>query len=137
PPGCRAVIRPWTLRPPFFGSGRTSDFSGVERVISTNSETLPPRRPGVVGLYLRIPMSSTPSAHRAAEGLDPVPVGELDQRPLGRLAASPAGPGALTLTLPVTGVHRDDTDVENLLDCDLDRGLVRVRSNQEGVPVLV
>ena len=34
-----------------------SDFSGVERVISAKSETLAPRRPGVVGLYLRIPMS--------------------------------------------------------------------------------
>ena len=29
----------------------------VDRVISAKSETLAPRRPGVVGLYLRIPMS--------------------------------------------------------------------------------
>jgi hypothetical protein len=27
------------LRPPFFGSGRVSDFSGVDRVISTKSAT--------------------------------------------------------------------------------------------------
>src|SRR6476469_5707912 len=57
PPWCRVVIRPWLLRPPFLGSGRTSDFSGVVRVISTKSATDEPRRPGVVGLYLRIAMS--------------------------------------------------------------------------------
>jgi hypothetical protein len=42
--------------PPFLGSGRTNDFSGVDRVISVKSATLEPRRPGVVGLYLRIPI---------------------------------------------------------------------------------
>ena len=31
-------------------------LTGVERVISAKSETLEPRRPGVVGLYLRIAM---------------------------------------------------------------------------------
>src|SRR5690606_18227953 len=50
-------MRPWLLRPPFLGSGSTSDFSGVVRVISAKSATLEPRRPGVVGLYLRIAMS--------------------------------------------------------------------------------
>src|SRR5690348_718733 len=49
-------MRPWLLRPPVFGSGRVSDFSGVVRVISTKSATDEPRRPGVVGLYLRIAM---------------------------------------------------------------------------------
>src|SRR4051794_29873462 len=47
-------MRPWLLRPPFLGSGSVSDFSGVVRVISAKSATLEPRRPGVVGLYLRI-----------------------------------------------------------------------------------
>ena len=57
-PWCRVVIRPWLLRPPFLGSGtRVSDFSGVVRVISTKSATDEPRRPGVVGLYLRIAIS--------------------------------------------------------------------------------
>src|SRR3954453_16745608 len=56
PPWCRVVIRPWLLRPPFLGSGLTNDFSGVDRVISMKSATLEPRRPGVVGLYLRIPI---------------------------------------------------------------------------------
>src|SRR3954452_381862 len=49
-------MRPCALRPPFFGSGRTSDFSGSVRVTSTKSATLAPRRPGVVGLYLRMPI---------------------------------------------------------------------------------
>jgi hypothetical protein len=48
-------MRPALLRPPLLVSGRTSDFSGVVLVISTKSATLEPRRPGVVGLYLRIP----------------------------------------------------------------------------------
>src|SRR3954470_23525070 len=56
PPWCRVVIRPWLLRPPFLGSGRVSDFSGVVRVISTKSATDEPRRPGGVGLYLRLAM---------------------------------------------------------------------------------
>jgi hypothetical protein len=38
------------------GFGMTSDFSGVDLVSSTKSATLLPRRPGVVGLYLRIAM---------------------------------------------------------------------------------
>ncbi len=49
-------MRPLLLRPPFFGRGATSDFSGSDRVISTKSATDEPRRPGVVGLYLRMPM---------------------------------------------------------------------------------
>src|SRR6476620_10245411 len=56
PPLWRVVILPVLLRPPFLGSGRTNDFSGVDRVISIKSATLEPRRPGVVGLYLRIPI---------------------------------------------------------------------------------
>src|ERR1051325_7828378 len=49
-------MRPWLLRPPDLLSGRSSDFSGVDRVISAKSATDEPRRPGVVGLYLRIAM---------------------------------------------------------------------------------
>src|SRR5258705_11957522 len=56
PPWWRVVTRPCTLRPPLLCSGRTSDFSGSSRVTSTKSATLEPRRPGVVGLYLRMPL---------------------------------------------------------------------------------
>src|SRR5690606_27579739 len=130
-------MRPWLLRPPDLGSGLSSDFSGVDRVISAKSATLAPRPPGVVGLYLRIAMSIRSSAHRPAEGLDPVALCELDQGPLGGLAPPPPGPSALALALPVAGVDRNHPDVEDLLNGDLDSGLVGVRSDQEGVPVLV
>src|SRR5436190_4692374 len=106
PPWWRVVTRPWALRPPRLGSGRSRDFSGVDRVISAKSATLEPRRPGVVGLYLRIGMKQNPLADRAAEGLDAVALSQLDHRALGRLALAEARPGALALTLAVRGVHR-------------------------------
>src|SRR6266536_563962 len=137
PPWCRVVILPCALRPPLFVSGRSSDFSGVVRVISAKSETLEPRRPGVVGLYLRIAIVYNPSADRAAEGLDPVTVDELDHRPLRVLALAPTGAGALALALAVERVHSHDADVEDLLNRDLDFGLVGVRVHQERVPVAV
>src|ERR1700759_1220214 len=59
PPWCRVVTLPELLRPPLLCSGRTSDFSGVSRVISAKSATEAPRRPGVVGLYLRIAISAS------------------------------------------------------------------------------
>src|SRR3979411_2898279 len=58
PPLCRVVMLPDELRPPLPCSGRSSDFSGVDRVPAAKSETLEPRRPGVVGLDLRLAMSA-------------------------------------------------------------------------------
>src|SRR3954469_16792195 len=106
PPLCRVVIRPWLLRPPLLGSGRVSDFSGVVRVISTKSATEAPRRPGVVGLYLRIAMSSsvlnqTRSGDRTSEDVDAVTVGEADDGALGVLALAEPGAGSARLTSPV------------------------------------
>src|SRR5919112_2364765 len=104
PPWCRVVMRPWTLRPPFLGSGTSSDFSGVDRVISAKSETLEPRRPGVVGLYLRMPIStqSSSSGGRAAEDLDRLAVRrQSHDRALRVLALAEPGAGALALALPV------------------------------------
>jgi len=49
-------MRPWTLRPALLRPFLTSDFSGVPRVTSSKVDTLAPRRPGVVGLYLRMGM---------------------------------------------------------------------------------
>src|SRR6476469_7311855 len=110
PPLCRVVIRPCALRPPLPCSGRTSDFSGVERVISAKSETLEPRRPGVVGLYLRIPMGLlAPSARPAAEDVDRLALGrERDDRALRVLALAVAGPGALALARAVQRVHAEN-----------------------------
>src|SRR6187549_1370672 len=107
-------MRPALLRPPVLDSGRSSDFSGVDRVISAKSATLEPRRPGVVGLYLRRAISHLhPSADRSAEGVDAVTVGELHDRSLRVLALTPAGAGALALALPVEGVHSQHADRED------------------------
>src|SRR5262252_2933035 len=106
PPWCRVVILPWLLRPPLLCSGRTSDFSGVSRVTSAKSATLAPRRPGVVGLYLRIPMSSlSPSG---AEHVDALALAHRDDGALGALAGAVAEPGALALARPVERVDVDD-----------------------------
>src|SRR3954447_13462751 len=138
PPWCRVVTLPWTLRPPLECSGRTSDFSGVERVISAKSDTLEPRRPGVVGLYLRIPILVSPSARRATEHVDrPALLRERDDRALGVLALAVAGPGALALARAVQRVHAEHLDPEHLLHGDLDLGLVGVRADDEGVLALV
>src|SRR5665648_115212 len=104
-------MRPALLRPPLLVSGRTSDFSGVVLVISAKSETLEPRRPGVVGLYLRIPILMRPSARPATEHVDRAALrGERDDRALGVLALAVAGAGALALPGAVQRVdaeHRD------------------------------
>src|ERR687889_2017894 len=135
-------MRPELFRPPVLDSGRTRDFSGCERVISTKSATLAPRRPGVVGLYLRIPMEcvldllSSVSADRTAEDVDRA-LAEGDDRSLRVLALAQAETRATRLALAVDRVHRVDLDAEHLLDRDLDLGLVRARVDDEGVLALV
>src|SRR6266571_2732533 len=109
PPWCRVVMRPELLRPPLPCRGRTSDFSGSSRVTSTKSAWLAPRRPGVVGLYLRIAMSARTNL---AEYVDP-------------------------FAWPIERVHVGDLDVEHLLDGDLDLRLVRQRVDVERVLVLI
>src|SRR5690625_853221 len=138
---CRVVIRPDALRPPVLGKGRTSDFSGVDRVTSTKSATDEPRRPGVVGLCLRIPMSFDPYPLRAGlngrtEDVDGA-FGEGDDGTLGVHAFAHAEAGALALAFTVHRVHRGDLDVEDLLDGDLDLGLVGLAVYEEGVLPLV
>src|SRR3954451_23969012 len=138
---CREVIRPAAVRPPVLGLGTTSDFSGVDRVISAKSATEPPRRPGVVGLYLRIAIVvspyPSPSADRSAEDVDALALGDRDDRALGVGTLAVPEPRALLLALAGDRVHVRDLDVEHLLDRDLDLGLVRLRGDHEGVLVLV
>src|SRR3954452_18529374 len=150
PPWCRAVTMPWTLRPPRPCRGRTSDFSGWSRVTSAKSATLEPRRPGVVGLYLRIaitdsvavfyPWSVDPAASgaRAPEDLDAVARRERHDGALGVLALAHAGAAAaLALALAVDRVDAGDLHVEDLLDSDLDLRLVGLGQHDERVLVLV
>ena len=54
PPRWRVVMRPMLLRPACYFSGSIKLFSGFFFVISSNVLTLIERRPGEVGLYLRI-----------------------------------------------------------------------------------
>src|SRR6266542_117138 len=134
PPWCRVVMRPALLRPPLLCRGRTSDFSGSSRMTSTKSAWLAPRRPGVVGLYLRIAMSARTNL---AEYVDPVAFAKRDDRALDRLARAVAESGPLPFAWPVERVHVGDLDIEHLLDGDLDLRLVRQRVDVERVLVLV
>src|SRR4051795_3734782 len=136
---CRVVILPVLFRPPVLGLGTSSDFSGVDRVSSTKSPPDPPRRPGVVGLYLRIPISVPylSSACRGGEDVDPVAVGHRDDRALGVGTLADARPRPALLARPVQRVDRGDLDLEDGLDGDLDLGLVRVGGDEERVLVLV
>src|SRR5436190_7689536 len=63
PPWCRRVMRPFTFRPPLFFSGSVRLFSGSVFVISSNDETDMKRRPGEVGLYLRMAKLRHPPVH--------------------------------------------------------------------------
>src|SRR3954463_4858197 len=131
-------MRPWLLRPPFLGSGRTSDFSGVVRVTSTKSATDEPRRPGVVGLYLRIAMSVCLLGRSGARAEDvDGTLTERDDGALGVLALADAEAGTPRLALAVHRVDRVDLDVEDLLDGDLDLRLVRPGVDEERVLALV
>src|SRR5215207_6912364 len=130
-------MRPWLLRPPVFDSGRSSDFSGVERVISAKSATDEPRRPGVVGLYLRIAMVCfLCSLADSREDVDRAGL-EGDDRALRVFALADAEAGAAGLALTVQRVDRRDLDVEDLLDGELDLGLVRSGVHGERVLALV
>src|SRR5919202_5465628 len=147
PPWWRVVTRPALLRPPLLLSGRTSDFSNSDRVISTKSATDEPRRPGVVGLYLRIPMVSQssivqpsmvrpPSGDRPPEDVDGA-VLEGHDRALGVLALADAHTGAAALALAVDRVDRGDRHAEDLLDRLAGLGLVCARVHHERVLALV
>src|SRR5215217_5014239 len=60
PPRWRDVLRPLALRPPLFVRPSTRDFSGVVFVISAKSAYETKRRPGDVGLGLRIGIRDQP-----------------------------------------------------------------------------
>src|SRR6266702_6249410 len=136
PPWCRAVTRPCTFLPPCECSGRTSDFSGSLRVISEKSEPLAPRRPGVVGLYLRIP-TVVSLTNRSAEDVNPVALGQGHDGTLGVRPLAVAEPGPAPLALPVEGVHAGHLDPEHLLDRLLDLRLVGAGGDDERVLSLI
>src|SRR6056297_349812 len=142
-------MRPCTFRPAFCGSGANRDFSGVERVTVAKSLTDPPRRAGVVGLYLRIAMMvprgsrraelqlSEPGLQPGVEQLDLVAFCHRDDGALGVGTLPDDQAAALALARPVHRVDAQHLHLEDALDRLLDLGLVRPRIHDEGVLVLV
>src|SRR3954471_19224527 len=102
PPRWRDVFRPWALRPPDFLRPSTSVFSGSVFVISAKSGYVEKRRPGLVGLGLRMGMElALLEPREALEDRDRVARTDLDDRLLPR--ARPAGRVATALGLALDG----------------------------------
>src|ERR1700733_8353215 len=142
PPWCRVVIRPCTFRPPWPCNGRTRDFSGSERVTSEKSAPLAPRRPGVVGLYLRIAMCAQApmiarSADRAADEIDPFSPGGADNGALGVRPLAPAKARPAPLAGPVDRVDPGHLDPEDGFHRLPDLGLVGPGRDDEGVLAVI
>src|SRR6188472_4064768 len=69
PPRWREVLRQFELRPPDFLRPSVSVFSGLLRVISSKSGYVAKRRPGLVGLGLRIATAYAPASRPAKIGI--------------------------------------------------------------------
>src|SRR5919106_3500229 len=130
PPRWRDVLRPWALRPPDFGFGPTSDFSGFFLVTSAKSDTVWKRRPGLVGLRARIPIATT----SVLEQRD-LARRQCDDRPLrvGRGTDAIGAPGAPALALAVERVDLAHLDPPDRLDGVADLRLARRRMDLERV----
>src|SRR5215207_7687383 len=117
-------MRPMLLRPAVFFSGFSNDFSGVDLVISSKPLTLIWRRPGEVGLYLRIGMIwlLLPGSLDLLENVDVLTRVEGHNRLLPtRFVPNDAATATrciarFRLRLDVERIHRFDTHVEGLLD---------------------
>src|SRR5262245_13389987 len=129
PPRWRDVLRPWAWRPADFGLGPSSDFSGRFAVISAKSETVWKRRPGLVGLRVRMPMTTSVLEQRDLAR------GERDDGVLDvGLGADPVGaPRAAALARAVQRVDAVHLDAPDQLDGVADLRLARRRMNLEGV----
>src|SRR4051812_19744464 len=129
PPRCRDVIRPCALRPPVFGLGPSSDFSGRDLVTSAKSDTVWKRRPGLVGLRARMPMTSSALEQRdlARRQGDDGPLG------VGLGPEAVGAPRAAALALPVERVDLAHLDVPDRFDGVTDLGLAGRRVHLERV----
>src|SRR4051795_2989239 len=136
PPRWRAVLRPSALRPPDFLRPSTSERSGSVFVISAKSGYETNRRPGLVGLGLRMGIGlRLLEALQALEDRDGLARRHLDDRLLPRPRAARRVAAALGLGLHRHRVDLDDVDVEERLDGLADLGLVGVRVDPERVLV--
>src|SRR2546421_11910779 len=109
PPRWRDVLRPLTLRPPDFLRPSTSVFSGSDFVISAKSEYVTKRRPGLVGLGLRIGTDlALLEPLEAREDRDGVALAHLHDRLLPRAGPARRVAAPLGLGLDRCGAHVDD-----------------------------
>src|SRR5215210_3852333 len=138
PPRWREVLRPFELRPPLLLSPSTRLFSGSLLVTSAKSGYVEKRRPGLVGLGLRIAIRGLLALEplEALEDRDLVAGAHLDDGLLPRARAAGGQAAALRLGLDRRRADLDDAHVEELLDGLADLRLVRVRVNAERVPVV-
>src|SRR5438093_1077500 len=128
PPRWRTVMRPWLLRPAWRRKGATSDFSGLERVISSKLCPLAPRRPGEVGLYCLI------GTLYALEQLDLIAGGERHNGLLPvRLVLDAVAQRPARLALHHHYVDVYHFYIEPFFDCVLDLHLVRLAAHLEHV----
>src|SRR6478735_10427591 len=131
PPRRRSVMWPLLLRPPDFGDGSRSDFSGVPRVISSNPLTIRNRVPAVTGRNCLMLMAS------ALEDGDHVAILQHDDRLLPQ-RGDPVGPPARDrLAAHHHRAHILDGHIEQFLQRLLDQRLGRVRMHFERVLVAI
>src|SRR5436305_4523435 len=133
PPRWREVLRPRELRPPDFFRPSVSDFSGSDLVRSAKSEKVAKRRPGDVGLGLRIGIRRSLCPLQALEDRDRLALANLDDGFLPPPGAPEGLTAPLGLRLDHRGPYLNDTHVEELLDRLADLGLVRPLVDAEGV----
>src|SRR3954452_12879659 len=135
PPRWRDVLRPRELRPPDFFRPSVSDFSGVDFVISAKSEYVTKRRPGLVGLVLRIGICLALALEplQGGEDRDRIALAHLHDRLLPRPALARRVAAPLGLGLHGGGAHVDDLHVEQRLHRLADLRLVRVVVDAERV----
>src|SRR3954447_7627114 len=134
PPRWREVLRPLALRPPDFLRPSTSVRSGLVFVISAKSGYETKRRPGDVGLGLRMGIGlRLLEAVEALEDRDGLTRRHLDDRLLPGPRAARGLAAALGLGLHRHRADLDDVDVEERLDGLADLRLVGVRVDPERV----
>src|SRR3954466_6046584 len=134
PPRWREVLRPLTLRPPDFLRPSTSVRSGVVFVISAKSGYETKRRPGDVGLGLRMGIDlRLLEALEALEDRDGLTRRHLHDRLLPGPRATGGLAAALGLGLDRHRADLDHVDVEQRLDGLADLRLVGARVDPERV----
>src|SRR5919112_57951 len=126
PPLWREVRWPWLLRPPLPRFGSSSDFSGVERVTSSNPEMERNRAPAVIGRNCLMLIS-------ALEHGDGIAFLERNDRLLPPGGGAPGPAPRHLVPAHLHGAHVGDGDAKELLQRIPDLILIGLRMHLEGV----